>query len=388
MSYEKTLEQTIHDSGVLRCLECGKCTAICPIARYDGGFSPRVTVRRALARHDEALLHDDRLWTCINCLQCSQVCPAGVDYSALTTAVRTEARRLGQAALCTHGEAIHVWMRMMMQTDLRQNRLGWLESSSNLQFSIFKSQISNNQSSTLYFAGCAPHYDALFAPLGVAGIQVARSSVRIMNALGIEPLVLADERCCGHDLLWEGDLDGFLKLAQLNAELIRASGAKRIVSSCPECVRALKVDYPAHGIHLNVEVMHLSELLANTQYPIPKINGKAVTFHDPCRLGRHLGVYDAPRKVLEGLGYKVVEMRHARRNALCCGTNGWTHCGAANKAIQVQRLREAKATGADVMVTACLKCQIHFKCALMDAQLKEEIGIEMVDLATLVAEQL
>jgi heterodisulfide reductase subunit D len=388
MSYEKTLEQAIHETGVLRCLECGKCTAICPIARYDGGFSPRVTVGRALVRHDEALLRDDRLWMCINCLQCSQVCPAGVDYSALTTAVRVEARRLGQAALCTHGEAIHVWMRMMTRPDLRQNRLGWLESNLKYQISNLQYPIPNTQSPTLYFAGCAPHYDALFAPLGVAGTQVAQASVRIMNALGIEPLVLADERCCGHDLLWEGDMDGFLKLAQLNAELIRASGVKRIVSSCPECVRALKMDYPAHGISLNVEVIHLSELISNLQSPISKVKGKTVTFHDPCRLGRHLGIYDAPRKVLEGLGYKVVEMRHARRNALCCGTNGWTHCDVANKAIQVQRLREAKATGADMMVTACLKCQIHFKCALMDARLKDEIGIEMVDLATLVASQL
>ena len=389
MSYTN-LEQTIRESGVLRCLECGKCTAICPIARFDGGFSPRVTVGRALARggHDEALLRDDRLWTCLNCLQCNQVCPAAVDYSSLTTAVRIEARRIGQAALCTHGETIHVWMRMMMRPDLTQNRLGWLEPNFKFQISNFKSLIPNLQSQTLYFAGCAPHYDALFAPLGVKGTQVAQDSVRILNALGIEPLVLADERCCGHDLLWEGDLDGFRKLAELNAEMIRASGVKRVVSSCPECVRALKVDYAAHGIPLNIEVVHLSELLANTQYPIPKAKGKTVTFHDPCRLGRHLGVYDAPRKVLEGLGYKVVEMRHARRNATCCGTNGWTHCDAANKAIQVQRLREAKATGADVMVTACLKCQIHFRCALMDEQLKDEIGIEMVDLATLAAAQL
>ena len=387
MSYEKTLEQTIHESGVLRCLECGKCTAICPIARFDGGFSPRVTVGRALARHDEALLRDDRLWTCLNCLQCSQVCPAAVDYSSLTTAVRVEARRLGQAALCTHGEAIHVWMRMMTRADLQQNRLGWLTPNFEYQISNVKSQGSDVKGDTLYFAGCAPHYDALFASLGVKGRQVAQDSVRVLNALGIEPLVLADERCCGHDLLWEGDVEGFLALARLNAGMIRASGVKRIVSSCPECVRALKIDYPTHGIHLNVEVVHLAELLADFK-PKLMVKGKTVTFHDPCRLGRHLGIYDAPRKVLEGLGYKVIEMRHTRRNATCCGTNGWTHCDAANKAIQVQRLREARATGADIMVTACLKCQIHFRCALMDAQLKGKIGIEMVDLATLVAEQL
>jgi heterodisulfide reductase subunit D len=378
----RNLEQTIRDSGVLRCLECGKCTAICPVARYDGGFSPRVTVGRALARHDEAMLRDDRLWTCLNCLQCNQVCPAAVDYSSLTTAVRVEARRLGEAALCTHGEAIHVWMRMMMRADLRQNRLGWLTPNLNFQLSM-----TNSQTDTLYFAGCAPHYDALFAPLGVKGRRVAQASIRLLNALGIEPLVLADERCCGHDLLWEGDMDGFLALARLNAEMIRASGVKRIVSACPECVRALKVDYPAHGIRLNVDVMHLSELLTEVKVKT-KVKDKTVTFHDPCRLGRHLGVYDAPRKVLEGLGYKVVEMRHTRRNATCCGTNGWTHCDAANKAIQVQRLREARATGADVMVTACLKCQIHFRCALMDERLRGEVGIEMVDLAELVAAQL
>jgi Fe-S oxidoreductase len=397
MSYTTTLDQTIHTTGVLRCLECGKCTAICPIARYDGGFSPRVTVGRALVRRDEELLRDDRLWACINCFQCSQVCPANVDYSALTTAVRVEARRLGQAALCTHGEAIHVWMRMMTQPALAQNRLDWLKPVNSQQstvnsralFTAHCSLITSTSSDTLYFAGCAPHYDALFAPLGVQGTRVAQASVRVLNALGIEPVVLADERCCGHDLLWEGDMDRFLQLARLNAEMIRASGVKRIVSSCPECVRALKVDYPTYGIQLGVQVVHLSELLVDL--PSSKLaprgtqHAARITYHDPCRLGRHLGIYDAPRKVLEQLGYQIVEMRHNRRNATCCGTNGWTHCGAANKAIQVQRLREAKATGAEVMVTACLKCQIHFKCALMDAQMRDTVGIEMVDLAELVA---
>ena len=220
MSYDTTLEQTIHASGVLRCLECGKCTAICPIARYDGGFSPRVTVGRALVRRDDELLRDDRLWTCINCLHCNQVCPANVDYSALTLAVRVQARQLGQAALCTHGEAIHVWMRMMTQPELKQNRLGMaVRQISDFRFSISDSRIHRHSSlchsDTLYFAGCAPHYDALFAPLGVKGTPSRSASVRVLNALGIEPQVLADERCCGHDLLWEGDVDRFLQLAQL-----------------------------------------------------------------------------------------------------------------------------------------------------------------------------
>jgi heterodisulfide reductase subunit D len=417
-SRKMALTQIIQSSGALRCLECGKCTAVCPVARHDGGFSPRATIGRALENDDAGLFGDDRLWACLNCLQCSQVCPANVDYAALTTAVRVEARRHGQVALCTHGQAIHVWMRMMTRPDLKQERIKPVFS---VPYSVFGDRASgegalpvvgdqwsaddgrmsrnektarkehpleiSQDSDTLYFAGCAPYYDALFAPLGVQGTRVAQASVRILNALGIQPQVLADERCCGHDLLWEGDVDRFLQLAHLNAQAIGAARVKRIVSSCPECVRALKVDYPAHSIRLDVQVLHLSELMATRDLPFTPIHQK-VTYHDPCRLGRHLGIYDAPRKVLDRLGVQVVEMRHNRRNATCCGTNGWTNCGAANKAIQEQRLHEAKATGADLMVTACSKCQIHFKCALMDQELRQQSGIPMIDLAILAADAL
>lgn len=387
MSYQAALEQAVQQTGVLRCLECGKCTAVCPISFHDHKFSPRRTVGRALMRHDEALLTDDRLWACVTCLHCSQVCPAGVAYADLTLAVRTEAGKLGHAPVCTHGEAIHGWMRMMESPSIQQNRLRWLNDS--------ESPISNTQlriskdSDTLYFVGCAPYFDVQFGHIGVDGSAVARATVRALNALQIEPQVLANERCCGHDLLWEGNVDSFRALAELNADLIRQSGAKRIVTACPECARSLKVDYPAHSIKLDVEVLHLAELLA-TNSPLPNslLPNTKVTFHDPCRLGRYMGVYDAPRQVIEGLGLELVEMPRHRENALCCGTNGWTHCGAANRQIQADRLREARATGAEVLVTACLKCKIHFQCALQDGELKGELGLEIRDLATLVAEAL
>jgi heterodisulfide reductase subunit D len=408
------LDQLVRQTGVFRCLECGKCTAICPISQYDYRFSPRRTVGRALMRHDQALLSDDRLWTCLTCWHCSQVCPAGVAYPELTLGVRAEARRLGAAAVCTHGEAIHAWMRMMMDPRLRQDRLGWLRNDTphamrrGSQGDIAEAGtglsdhsthpvplLTRHDSDTLYFVGCAPYYAALFKPLDVDGEGIARSTVRVLNALGIQPQVLADERCCGHDLLWEGDVAGFRALAELNAALIRASGAKRIVTSCPECARALKADYPAYGFDLGIEVLHLAEWLAGAQFPVRNPESQddsphlpLVTYHDPCRLGRHMGIYDAPRQVITSLGLELVEMQRARGNALCCGTNGWTHCTVANKAIQVDRLREARATGASLLVTACIKCQIHFKCAMQDQGLGDEIAIETKDLATLVAEML
>jgi heterodisulfide reductase subunit D len=414
MGYETALEQTVRQTGVFRCLECGKCTAVCPLSEHDHHFSPRRTVGRALMRRDEALLTDDRLWACLTCLHCSQVCPAAVAYADLTLGVRVEAHKRGRAAVCTHGEAIHSWMRMMADPDLKQNRLTWLtggppshrEPTATGDLSPLPlggagggappdgSRITDHalrtstDSDTLFFVGCAPYFDVQFGAIGVDGAGVARGTVRTLNALGIEPQVLADERCCGHDLLWEGDVAGFRSLAELNADLIQASGARRVVTACPECARALKVDYPAHGVRLDVEVLHLVELVAASQPPAPQTAGPRVTYQDPCRLGRHLGVYDAPRQVIRDLGMELVEMPRHRENALCCGTNGWTHCGAANRQIQGDRLREAQATGAEVLVTACVKCQIHFRCALQDRELGQEITIEIKDLAALVAESL
>ncbi|MCP5114820.1 MAG: (Fe-S)-binding protein, partial [bacterium] len=118
----------------------------------------------------------------------------------------------------------------------------------------------------------------------------------------------------------------------------------------------------------------------------PKANGhRRITFQDPCRMGRHLGIYDPPRQVLAGLeGAEVVEMRHTQAGATCCAGGTWSNCDRFAKQIQVQRLREARATGADVLAAACPKCQIHFVCAMKDPHIGDEIKIEMRDIAELV----
>jgi Fe-S oxidoreductase len=270
---------------------------------------------------------------------------------------------------------------MMARSDLQPSRTAWL--TDGLAVSA--------TSDTVYFAGCLPYYDATFRQLGAEGAEIAQAAVRILNRVGIEPQVMADERCCGHDQLWEGDHETFAALAKLNLERLKATGAKRVVTTCPECARTLKIDYPQYvGAH-GLEVLHLAELL--DACPPKKAAGARpevgrITYHDACRLGRHLGVYDAPRRVLAGLGLELVEMEHARAASLCCGTSCWTACGQVSRNIQVERLREARVTGAGVLVTACAKCQIHFRCAQQDPLLGEEIGIQVRDWTTLVAEWL
>jgi len=186
-------------------------------------------------------------------------------------------------------------------------------------------------------------------------------------------------------------VETFKKLAQFNAQMIKESGAKKIVFSCPEGYRTFKLDYPNY-VDLGCEVLHISELL------VEKIgqNGvkfkeikKNVTYQDPCRLGRHLGIYESPREIIKAIpGIKLTEMEHSGDESICCGTSAWTNCGSYSKKIREERLFEAKATGAEVLVTACPKCQIHFKCAMVDkgAEKGPDIKMEVMDLVNLVAD--
>jgi len=370
------ITQIIKNRRAYYCLDCGKCTGICPITRHDAEFSPRRIVEMVTGRAADELLHDRLLWLCLTCQQCSQVCPSDVRYSEFMRDLRGEARAQGCQGECTHGDVIHTWMRIMADPQRRQERLGWLEEDLRVA----------EQSDTVYWVGCLPHYEALFGEQDFQPIEIARSAVRVLNHLGIEPMVLADERCCGHDALWEGEFDTFRKLAEINLTLLeeaRAAGAKRIVTTCPECAHTLGVEYPELVGDTDLDVIHIAQLLAESRLPDMQGERTRVTYQDPCRLGRYLGVYDEPRAAIEALGLELVEMEHNRQAALCCGTSCWTACGATNKAMQENRLREAQETQADLLVTACAKCQIHFRCAMEDKP-----QIEIKDLATLAAETL
>ena len=399
------LENALRENRAYLCLSCGKCTAVCPISRLDSDFSPRRFVESAAMNEGDAWLRGEEVWECLTCLRCSELCPSDVRFSEFVRDARALARAEGKAGACTHGDVIHTWMRLMQDPDLKQNRLDWI--TDDLKIS--------DDGDTLYFVGCLPHYDALFgagakhSEVGPAesyglssecfapterrsprhsfeGVEIARNAVRLLNRAGIAPRVLSNERCCGHDLLWAGDPEGFRRLAGLNAALFARVGIRRIVAACAECYRTLKLDYPAVA-DMKVEVLHISQVLAQAAAE-GKIafqrTDRAVTFQDPCRLGRHGGEYDAPRALLDAVA-DLREMERSRERALCCGTSIWTQCGQTAKAIQAERLGEAAATGAEVLVTACPKCQIHFHCAMADEGV---VDIKIRDLATILVEAL
>lgn len=374
------MQEIINENKVWYCLDCGKCGAVCPITRWETQCftSPRLLVEMATEGSLDEMRDDPLFWSCLTCKQCSQRCPSGVNFVEFVRSARGLARQTGCAGECTHGDMMKTWAGMMTNPKMKQNRLDWLDDDLNVA----------QDSDTVYFVGCLPYYDALFKRIGTEGVEIAQAAIKILNHLGIEPIVMADERCCGHDQLWGGDAETFTALAEINLQHLRATGAKRIVTTCPECAHTLKVDYPKYVGEHGLEIVHLSELLANNELPITTNyqSPLPVTYHDPCRLGRHMGVYDQPRAVITELGFELNEMNRSRQDSLCCGTICWTNCGQVSKNIQVERLQEAKATGADMLITACVKCQIHLKCAQDDPVLGDLIEIEIRDLTTLAAD--
>jgi heterodisulfide reductase subunit D len=379
---EGDFEELVENTGVLNCLECGKCTASCPVARRDPHFSPRRIIERALEDLADEVETDRLLWSCLTCKMCEQRCPSGVEFCEFVQGARAEARRIGSLGRASHTGVALDLMRIQGAPKMKQNRL--LSYPEGLKIK----EKTSKKSDYLYFAGCASYYQALYSELPVKVGEIPGDAVALLNAVGIQPVVLDNERCCGHDLLWNGDTESFKKLVKLNAKELSAAGAGAIVTACPECYRTLKVDYPRFS-GFDLEVYHISEVLGERMDKLDLKGAKGkITLQDPCRLGRHLGVYDPPRELLEKTGAELVEMPRSKGDAVCCGVSSWVSCGQCSKAVQMDRLKEAVSTGAKKMISPCLKCSIHFNCA-QTGELpvpRKKVGIEVVDLTSFLAE--
>ncbi|MDY7018803.1 MAG: (Fe-S)-binding protein [Chloroflexota bacterium] len=379
------LEDIIQETNTHYCLECGKCTSVCPVAKYDPSFSPRRMIENALLGFEDELTFNQKLFSCLTCYTCSLRCPSDVDFPVFIQKARGIAQNNGQHGICAHAGQLQSLARLMASPEIKQSRLEWLKGiDGSALYRI------SDTSDVLFWVGCAPYFEPIFEDIEFSALDITKASLKILNLLGIEPKLLPNEKCCGHDALWTGDIVTFKKLAEYNAAQIKEAGIKKIVFSCPEGYRTFKLDYPNY-VDLGCEVQHISEFLAEKiekdGLKFKEIE-KKVTYQDPCRLGRHLGVYDAPRKVLESIpGIELVEMPYIKEESICCGTSAWTNCDSCSNMIRMQRLSEAKATGAETLITSCPKCQTHFRCAMVDkGDLKRSMPeIEVMDLVSLVA---
>ncbi|UCH89177.1 MAG: (Fe-S)-binding protein [Thermoplasmata archaeon] len=371
----------ILENKVYYCVECGKCSSICPMNRGEGGISPRRIVKKILEKHEIEVIKDLWLYSCLICGLCDDVCPSTISFTTLIRELRRRALESGTRKLCSQSGEILQLGGMMTLPSLKQNRLDWLP----------KDVKISKKGDTMYFVGCLPYFDEIFKDLEPKTLDIARGTLKILNAAGIKPVVSNNERCCGHDQLWCGDTATFKILAKQNIEHFKELGIKKLIVSCPECYETILQYYPKFIGELDFELVYISdfisELIDEGKLKM-KHAGAAVTYHDPCSLGRHLEIYDSPRKVITNIeNISLAEMPENKEGGPCCGVSAWITCDSKSQEMQMNRLKEVMSVGAEKMVTSCPKCLIHFLCALKKRPKENNKykGLDVIDLVQLVS---
>ncbi|BBO79975.1 hypothetical protein DSCO28_05410 [Desulfosarcina ovata subsp. sediminis] len=375
-----TPEAIVAAHDVFACQDCGKCTSACSLALAGKPYSPREIANRIIAGRADDPDVRQAVNACLTCGLCYERCPSAVNFPAFIRSMRAYYHHHRLVEAPTHGGFFQSMMRAMTAENLLPRR--WRDLPAKIR--------TRAGAPVLFFGGCAPYFDIFFNRfLGVQTARILEDSLRLLNFFDVEPAVLENEICCGHDLLWTGDRENFLRLARRNARAFADSGAGELVTACPECYHTLAHDYPENGVPLPLTVTHIHEFL---EREIDKgavgFNplGATVTFQDACRQSRFDGRSDLPRKLLARMtGTELVEMPESGSGAVCCGNSAWTGCDAYSKALQVKRITSARQTGSEVILTACPKCQIHLRCAMEDAMRAEDLQLETMDLTSAIA---
>jgi heterodisulfide reductase subunit D len=227
----------------------------------------------------------------------------------------------------------------------------------------------------VYFAGCMATYRLP---------TIAEATIKVLKHAGLDFKMLGEEEwCCGSVAFRTGFIEDGKKMARHNVDTLKSAGATRVVTACAGCFRTLSMDYPSIlGEELPFEVVHfptlLKELIETGKLKFPEGEKISVTYHDPCHIGRHMGLYDDPREALEGIPrVELREMYKSRETASCCGAGGGvrsTNRDLARGAAEI-RVQEAEETGASVLTTACPFCTFN----LRESVERSGSSIEMLD---------
>ena len=421
MSKQLELEQYKYDME--RCIHCGGCRWVdhiytpgvrfgvrCPsIARYN--FDEYAAYGReeiGLALVNGELSYSprfvDAVYQCQLCGACDAGCKRNLDLEVLMVleTLRIRCVKDGQGPLPAHKKVAENIAKSHNRYGSAVSRTKWLPSD----------VTPADKADVIYFAGCAAAY---------AETGIARNTARILQATGTNfALFGAEEWCCGYPLYTTGQLDAFKEQVAHNLEALKKSGAKTVLTSCAECYKTWKVDYPKvlgkSTADMNFKVMHIVEyvdqLLQAGKLKFSNPVDLKITYHDSCNLARlsepwiHWegkrvkygcleppkeyrrgtnGVYQPPRNILKAIpGLELVEMYRMRENAWCCGSGGGVR--DANKEFAqwtaADRLEEAKTVGAEAIVTTCPYCYENFSQTIKNKQEK----LKAYDITELIAQ--
>ncbi|MGB6873515.1 MAG: (Fe-S)-binding protein [Dehalococcoidia bacterium] len=346
------------------CYQCGLCDTVCPWNRVRT-FSIRKIVRQNTFGLPE--IEGEDTWRCTTCGSCPQRCPRGVGTIEASLSLRRIAWGAGISPAPIHTVNVSLGAEGNPLREARDRRADWAKGLSVKTFT--------EGTEVLYFPCCYPSYDSRLK-------KVAIATANILNRAGVDFGILGPkENCCGESIRKTGDETLFRHLARENIKTFIDNGVKKILVSSPHCYHTFKNEYPEFKV--NFEVIHVSqylfELINEGRLELTKEYGKKVTYHDPCYLGRHNGIYDEPREVLKKVpGLELIEMTESREDSLCCGGGGggiWMDVPKAERFSDI-RLEQAIEVGAEVLVTACPYCITNFEDSRLTREDTEVIEIK------------
>jgi Fe-S oxidoreductase len=360
------------------CVECGRCQVNCPAHATGKLLNPK-----KLILQDEAGLLAGRLdlklselydpgvlWQCTTCGACENQCPVGIEHLPLIIGARR--------GLVSNGEAPAYLATVYNNLERRGNIWGLTyDQREKFVASAGLETFAPSRHEYLLWLGCAGSFEADYQ-------KALRSLFAILRRRGVTFGVLSRERCTGDVAKRTGNEYLFQELARENVGGLTNAGARKIVTSCPHCLRTLGTDYREFGF--DGTVVHSSVLVRELTAGMRGGGAEDVAFHDPCYLGRYAGVVAPPRDLLRRFGATVKEPSRTRSNPFCCGAGGGLlfEEHEEGKRISQERLEQLQSTRAPTVVTACPFCSIMLK----GAQASANASTEIVDLMTFVHDRM
>ncbi len=373
----------------LACTECGRCTSVCPANITGKLLSPRKIMMDTRARmkqkgpglvkagkdYDDGsslvrtFITEEELWACTQCNACVYECPVSIDQASLILDMRrylVMEESKAPAGLNTVFSNIEnngaPWQFSP------EDRMLWSEGLEVLQLADGKTP------EYLFWVGSAGAFDDRYK-------KVTREFVKILNHLKVDYAVLGVEETDSGDVARRSGNEMLFQMqAMMNIEIMNGYEIKNIITCDPHDFNTLKNEYPDFGGNYNV--IHHSQFLqqqikqGKLKIDGNEFQGKKITFHDPCYLGRANDEYDAPRSVLNEISSSNVEMKRHSSFALCCGAGGgqmFKEAEKGDKEVFIERTEEALETGCDIIATACPFCMVMMTDGLKYKNKEEDI---------------
>lgn len=383
----ETLLQTPAGKRMLTCIQCGTCAGTCPYGDYME-FSPRLVINMLRHGFIDEVIKSDSLLRCVACYACLAKCPRGIRLTDVLLPLVKEQVLINRPELPSEFqktlENLHRYGNPMGESP--RKRAAWT-ATAGVKVPLISEL--KREVEVLWFVEC---YTSFYP----RGQDSSRAVAKLLHALGVDFAILGnDEKCAGEcgQLTWESGL--FEALAEYNMKLFSRYKFRRLVTADAHAYNAFVFRYPMYGLQVPVEhttqffARHIAQLKPKLTKPL----NLTVTYHDPCCLGRAAGEYDAPRALLQAIpGVKLVEMTHNRLNSICCGGGGggmWLDTYYKQQGMErlsERRVREAIATGADVLAVACPYEVSRFEDALKVVPHQKPMLVR--DVAELLAEAL